>query len=85
LSELHYSLCFSSELFIAAMIEELLERTSPKVLVLGVIVIFVLAGLTTQVRTERQIRSLGGHTTKIKTWLPFGSYLILSSRRPNSG
>jgi hypothetical protein len=75
LYELHHALYFSSELFIAAMIEELLERTSPKVLVLGAIAIFVVVGLTTYVTTERRIRSLGGHTKKIKTWLPFGSYL----------
>jgi hypothetical protein len=54
------------------MIEELLAQTSPRTLVVGVVVICVVVALTRRISTERRIRALGGHTSRIQTWIPYG-------------
>lgn len=54
------------------MIEELLAQTSPKTLVVGVVVIWVVIALAQRIAIERRIRALGGHTSRVWTWIPYG-------------
>lgn len=54
------------------MIEEILAETSPKKLALGVVGAYGVFWLVRRIATERKIRNLGGHATRIKTWAPYG-------------
>lgn len=53
----------------------MLENLSIKSLVAAFVVIFTLIKVTQLVQKELKIRSLGGHTRRVKTWIPFGTYL----------
>jgi hypothetical protein len=55
------------------MIEELLAQTSPKTLALGVVGAWGVVLLVRRISTERKIQALGGHASRIKTWMPYGS------------
>ena len=60
------------------MIEEILERTSLKTLVIAVFAVFALVKVTKWINEERKIRALGGHTYRVKTRIPGGtSYLVI--------
>jgi hypothetical protein len=56
------------------MIEEILEHSSPKTLLVAVFAVFALVKVTTWINNERKIRALGGHTHRVKTWIPGGTY-----------
>jgi hypothetical protein len=61
------------------MIEEILERSSLKTLIVAVFAVFALLKVTKWINEERKIRALGGHTYRVKTWIPGGtsSFVIL--------
>jgi hypothetical protein len=66
------------------MIEEILEHSSPKTLLVALFAVFALVKVTKWVNNERKIRALGGHTYRVKTWIPGGTYppLRLLSNKP---
>jgi hypothetical protein len=55
------------------MINEILERASPKTLAIAVVAIFVLFKITQWIKAELKIRALGGHAPKVRTFLPYGT------------
>ncbi|KAB8303191.1 hypothetical protein EYC80_004638 [Monilinia laxa] len=57
----------------------MLEDLSIKSLIAAFVVIFALIKLTQLVQKELKIRSLGGHTRRVKTWIPFDIDLIARS------
>ncbi|KAF7901275.1 hypothetical protein EAF00_003496 [Botryotinia globosa] len=56
-----------------------MESISIKSLIVPFVVIFVLFKVTQYVQRELKIRSLGGHTRRIKTWVPFDLDVIARS------
>lgn len=58
------------------MIEEILERSSLKALVVAIFAVFALVKVTKWINEERKIRALGGHTYRVKTWIPGDFELI---------
>jgi hypothetical protein len=60
------------------MIEELLDRTSLKTLILAFIAIYALIKVSQRITAERKIRALGGRAVRVKTWIPGGPYLSTS-------
>jgi hypothetical protein len=54
------------------MIEEILAQASRKKLVIGFFGVWGIIWLSRVISTERKLRTLGGHTKRIKTWLPYG-------------
>lgn len=54
----------------------MLEDISTKSLIAAFVAIFTLIKITQRVQKELKIRSLGGHTRRVKTWIPFGTYAI---------
>lgn len=63
------------------MIEEVLAETSPKKLALGVAGAYGVFWLIRRIATERKIKSLGGHATRIQTWAPYDIDLIIRGIR----
>ena len=63
------------------MIEELLVKikASPKTLVIGLFGIWGVIWLSRRISRERKIRALGGHTSRIKSWAPYGLYFYVVS------
>jgi hypothetical protein len=59
------------------MIEDILEHASPKLVVVAVVAILALVKVTQWITNEWKIRALGGHTHRIRTWLPGGVYPLL--------
>ncbi|KAF7872524.1 hypothetical protein EAF04_003445 [Stromatinia cepivora] len=57
----------------------MLEGISTKSLIAAFVVIFTLIKLTQLIQKELKIRSLGGHTRRVKTWFPFDLDLIARS------
>jgi hypothetical protein len=55
------------------MIEEILEHSSPKTLLVALFAVFALVKVTKWINNERKIRALGGHTYRVKTWIPGGT------------
>lgn len=60
------------------MIEDLIEQTSPKTLALGVVGVWVVILVGRRIAKERKIQALGGHASKVKTWVPYGWCSLLS-------
>ncbi|CAG8960607.1 hypothetical protein HYFRA_00013431, partial [Hymenoscyphus fraxineus] len=58
------------------MIESILENWAPKHLVAVAIGLFALWRITRRISQELKIRRLGGHTRRVKTWLPLDVDLI---------
>ncbi|KAK6606379.1 cytochrome P450 52A5 [Botrytis cinerea] len=57
----------------------MLESIPIKALIIPFVVIFVLFKVTQFVQRELKIKSLGGHTRRAKTWIPFDLDLIARS------
>jgi hypothetical protein len=57
------------------MIEPLIQQGSPKTiaLALALFAIVVMVKVSQWINTERKIRALGGHASKIRTLLPYGT------------
>lgn len=56
------------------MIEQALEQASPKMIALGVVVVFIVFKMVGAITQEVKIRRLGGHAQRVKgsRWAPFG-------------
>jgi len=59
------------------LLDEIHEHVTPKTAVAVIAGLYVLLTLVRWVSNERKIRQLGGHTYRIRTWLPFGTILIM--------
>jgi cytochrome P450 len=56
------------------MIEDLLVKVSPKTLAIGIVGVWGVIWLSRRIAEERKIRALGGHTSRIRTWAPYGLF-----------
>lgn len=54
------------------MLETILNHLSPKVLLIGLAVLYVVRNIVNHIFTERRIYALGGHAPKIRTYIPGG-------------
>ncbi|RDW85084.1 hypothetical protein BP6252_02674 [Coleophoma cylindrospora] len=52
------------------MLDAIIAHASPKTLAIAIATILVLLKIKQWISVERQIRALGGHAPRIKTWLP---------------
>lgn len=57
------------------MIGDILLNLSPKNVAVGSILVLLSLLTVRWVNRELRIRQLGGHASRVKTWLPFGSFL----------
>ena len=59
------------------MIEELLQSLSPGRVLLAAIVVYTIVLYSRRILVEREIRTLGGHAPKVRTYLPLGDFTTI--------
>ena len=59
-----------------AMVGNILDHVLPKTLAIAIVAVLCLVKVSQWIKIELKIRALGGHAPKIRTWLPYGIYLL---------
>ena len=64
------------------MIEELLKFLSIGRVLLAAVVVYCLVFYSRRLLVNREVRALGGHAPKVRTYLPLGTFLHVRILEP---